>query len=175
MILVSNNVKGKMSLSSDVVIRINAAWVKNYAELIQIIENNADRKIYLDYPEGRTKPPKPTLTFADVLKATEAYNNITYFAVSNAESFENMTQIRKLVPDRVKIIPKIETPIGVLKVLDVCKGAATDTIMLDKEDLYTAVNKDTTMFEHFLDVLRTVCKNNNITVLELQGVVFYER
>jgi pyruvate kinase len=175
MILISNNVKGKILLDEKTVIRINIAWVKTKEELENIIQNNMMHEIYLDYPEGRNKPPKPTLSLQDGIDFANKYDNIKYFAISNAEEKLSLSLIRRALPNRIKIVPKIETIKGVLNILEVVEACRTDTVMLDKEDLYTDVDKNSLLYEHFIDTLRTTCRNHNITVLELQGVIFYAK
>ena len=44
--------------------------------------------------------------------------------------------------------------------------------MLDAEDLYTNVYNDQEMFLYLKDRARQTCKNNNVAMLELNGVVF---
>ena len=84
MIVISNHVKKiGMKLPSETVIRINVAWVKTKEELVKIIEENEQHDIWVDYPTGRTKPPRPTLTIAEAISVLHDYNNIKYFAFSN--------------------------------------------------------------------------------------------
>ena len=174
MIIVSNHVKDKVKLNDNIVIRINVAWVKTISELKKIIKDNSKNPIYLDFPEGRTKPPKPTLSLQEVIGITHHYKNIKYFAISNAEEQYSLKLIRKALPSRIKIVPKIETVRGIANIRDIVKGANTDTIMLDKEDLYTAVNADSEKYKEHMDTLRLDCFMIGITILELQGVIFYE-
>jgi uncharacterized protein with PQ loop repeat len=173
MILISNNVRSKLSFPADAVVRVNAAWIQSKAELHQVLTDNKDKEVYLDYPEGRTKPPKPVIAFQDVVDAANRFENVRFFAVSNAEQASDMEDIRSQVPLRAKIVPKIETQMGVLNVLAIAKGAQTDVVMLDKEDLYSAVNRNVDQFNMYVNTLRTVCSINQIEVLELQGVIFY--
>jgi pyruvate kinase len=175
MILISNNVKGKIKLDETAVIRINAAWVKDVDELEEIIQNNLMHEIYLDYPEGRTKPPRPSISIQDVINLVHKYDNVKYFAISNAEERLSMELIRKTLPHRVKMVPKIESVKGILNILEVVKGCQTNIIMLDKEDLYTDVEKNSLLYNHFIKSLKQTCAKHNITVLELQGVVFYAK
>ena len=174
MIIVSNHVKDKVRLNNDIVIRINVAWIKTLDELQEIIVDNAYNPIYLDYPEGRTKPPTPTLSMHDAISITYKYDNIKYFAISNAEEKVSLEMVRKDLPLRVKIIPKIETPKGCMNVKEICEGAETDTIMLDKEDLYTSLGARPDLHNDYMNWFKKLCKENAITILEMQGVIFYE-
>lgn len=173
MILISNHVKTHkiLPIPDDVVIRINMAWVKTEKELVKIIES-VRQDIFLDFPQGRSKPPKPTLTLAVALKMLRKYKHITHFAVSNAESLKIISYLRSVVPSNIELVPKIETVIGVEQLATIIKKAKTKTIMLDKEDLYLAVNRDNDKFNAYVNKTRTICKKLKVTALELQGVIF---
>ena len=174
MIIVSNNLQGKMNLSVNAIIRINMAWIKTRKELEGIIKNTK-KSVYLDFPKGRSKPPKPILTLEDAVYVMKKYNNIKYFAISNAESAKALSKLRKIVPTNIKIVPKIESKVGIKNVISVARAAQTDTIMFDKEDLYTDVNKNNKVFEQLIEKLRKTAKKGKINVLELQGVVFINK
>jgi len=45
-------------------------------------------------------------------------------------------------------------------------------IMLDKEDLYTDLKNNNGQYEKYIQMARDKSARNNITVLELQGVIF---
>jgi hypothetical protein len=86
-----------------------------------------------------------------------------------------MRLLRKEVPKHIQLIPKIESVKGIKNVIDICRAGKTDIIMLDKEDLYTDLNRDSIKFNHWVEIARGICKENNIEVLELQGVIFAEK
>ena len=67
MILLSNHLLTLSEFKNikDVVIRINMAYVKDIFQLEKFV--NIDYDIFLDYPKGRTKPPKPILHIPDAL------------------------------------------------------------------------------------------------------------
>jgi hypothetical protein len=173
MILISNHVKDKIIFSNSTVVRINIAWMKDYDDLINNIIKNSIYDIFLDFPEKRRKPPLPILTFDEIIPIFNKYKNIKYFAISNSEDIKHMEEIRDLVPSHVKIVPKIETEKGIRNLLNIVRGAQTNIIMLDKEDVYMSVNADGKKFNKLLDILRSEAVRNNIEVLELQGVIFY--
>jgi len=172
MLIISNHVKNKLNLSKEVIIRINMAWLHSYENLVDIIEGISLNKIFLDFPQGRNKPPKPTLTFEDALKVMEKYENILYYATSNAESPEYFKKLRTIIPQHITIVPKIETTIGVTKVLEIVEACNTNTVMLDKEDLYVSVFNNSEKFFDLVNEVRNKCKDINL--LELSGVVFCE-
>ena len=162
-----------MDIPEDAVIRINMAWVHSKEELIRVIENIKDRDIYLDYPQGRSKPPTPTLKIKDAYELMRKYDHIKYFAVSNIETVQNIQKIKAQLPERVEFVPKIETRQGVDNINRII-DCNIQTIMLDKEDLYVNVGNDNTEFFTLVDVMRKVCKNLKVTLLELEGVIFSE-
>lgn len=175
MIVISNHVRTLgLNIPENAVVRINVAWVQNAKELVNIIEDNKDRVVWLDYPTGRTKPPKPVLSLADSIDFCKKYNNIKYFAFSNAEDVNIVELIRNNVPKDIKLIPKIETVAGIHNLVKICKSAKTDVIMLDKEDLYISVGGSNEEFNDLVNLATSTCKNNNIKCLTLKGVVFSE-
>ena len=82
MIISNNATKLFYEIPRNSVIRINVAWMKTRKELTRTILQNKQYEIYLDYPEGRTKPPKPTLQLNDVIKTGNYFKNVKYFAIS---------------------------------------------------------------------------------------------
>jgi hypothetical protein len=175
MILISNNVQKYMEVPKEAVIRINMAWVKTLLELEAIIIGNSDRIIFLDYPEGRAKPPKPTLPLSDAYILCAKYSNIRYFAVSNVEEPERVKEIQKNLPETVEFVPKIETRKGVGNLTNLIMGCNIKTMMLDKEDLYTDVDKKNDDFFSCISVARGLCNVLNVNLLELEGVTFVTR
>ena len=137
MILISNHVKTHkiLPIPDDVVIRINMAWVKTEKELVKIIES-VRQDIFLDFPQGRSKPPKPSLTLAVALKMLRKYKHITHFAVSNAESLKIISYLRSVVPSHIELVPKIETVIGVEQLASIIKKAKTKNKTFFKTNLF---------------------------------------
>jgi len=163
-----------MPVPDDAIIRVNMAWIKTFEELDTVVKN-IKGQIFLDFPKGRTKPPKPILKIEDALVIMQKYNNIKYFAISNAEDVATMLYLRKTIPEKIMIVPKIETLLGINNFDCLIKSAKTNIVMLDKEDLYLDVKKQNSMFEILVQKIRKVCKRKNIKLLELQGVIFEER
>ena len=172
MILISNHLTqlSQFKKLKDIVIRINMAHVKNEDELKKFVDVPYD--VFLDYPKGRTKPPTPSLHIPQALQAMEKYKNIKYFAVSNIQTNSEISMIIDTIPNHVSFVPKIETWMGVIKLDKILKNNPIKYIMLDAEDLYTNVYNDQEMFLYLKDRARQTCKNNNVAMLELNGVVF---
>lgn len=172
--IVSHNIKNKLDLPKGTIIRVNMAWTKNMKELEDVLASNKDFDVFLDYPHGRTKPPKPTLKIEDAFYVIEKYPNIRYFAVSNLENPVDSKKLKEKLPD-VTLVPKIETEKGVNNLIDIIISGKTDMAMLDKEDLYVDVNRDSDKFEFLVNKARSECMARGIRLLELQGVIFEER
>jgi hypothetical protein len=172
MILVSNHLTNldEFKKIKNVVVRINMAHVKDEAELEKFV--NVPFDIFLDYPKGRSKPPTPSLHIPDAIRMMQKYENIKYFAVSNIETNSETAVIVSSIPKHVSFVPKIETLQGVIKLDKILKNNPIDYIMLDGEDLYTNVMNDQELFLYLKDRAGKTCENNNVTMLELYGVVF---
>ena len=173
MIISNNAMKLFDVIPADVIIRVNVAWSKDISELKTIIEN-ATHPIYLDYPTGRTKPPKPSIALSEVIDLINNSFRVKYFAFSNAEDPVSIEALRKSVVQKVKLVPKIETVIGVENLVAICKAAQTDMVMLDHEDLYVNVNHDSELYNRYMDKVFEVGKENNIKVYKVQGIIFDE-
>ena len=150
-----------MPVSDDAIIRINLAWV-SLNEAKKIIDKSR-HAIYLDYPDGRTKPPTPTITFDEAVELSK-HKNVIYFAFSNA----TLGKVKRM-KGKVNciLVPKIETEQGVKEVPAMIKEGIK-TVMLDKEDLYSSVDCNPDEFNKLLDEVRSY----KVNILELQGVVF---
>ncbi len=173
MLVISNNArKIGVPIPKEAIIRINVAWVKSYEELCSIVEENKENKVWIDYPTGRTKPPKPVLTLAQAISVASKYNNVEFFAFSNAENCDIIELIRQAVPKHITLVPKIETEKGINNIAEILKSAQTSTIMLDAEDLYVDLNHDSEKFESLKIYVKTFCDRHDIKMLSLQTVVF---
>ena len=173
MIIISHNLllKTDLEFPPHAVMRVNIAWQKNRREVEDVL-SFLKHDIYLDYPQGRSKPPRPTLTLKDAIEIAHKFKHIKYFAVSNVEDPEAIFGIRQKLPPHIELVPKIETKKGVENLEAIVKKIGTKYIMLDKEDLYIDVTKDHNLFENLVEVARKKCKKCGIPGLELKGVVF---
>ena len=154
----SNNLTGKIKTKKTDIVRVNLAWV-NFQQARQILKKR--KNVFLDYPSGRTKPPKPTITFKQAIDLANEFN-VKYFAVSNLESVEKIKELKAKV--KSEIVPKIETTEGVKNIAKIAKEVKT--IMLDKDDLW--VDCKGKNFSRMVKKVRS-CK---IKVFELAGVIF---
>lgn len=173
MIISNNALKYFDKLPSDLIIRINVAWCHSVEQLLTIIHNST-HPIYLDYPTGRTKPPVPTIALEDAIKIANDNYRVKYFAFSNAEDPDKVKELRKKVDNRIQLVPKIETTLGVLNMEVICDAAQTNMVMLDHEDLYVNVNCDSKRFNEYMDTTFEKGKLNNIRVFKVQGIIFDE-
>jgi pyruvate kinase len=171
MLLLSNNLKGKIEFPAKHIVRVNSAWVKSEKDLNKILSENKDSDVFLDFPSGRTKPPKPTLTLMQLLQTMRLHKNIKYFAVSNAEDEEQLENIKNLMGD-VQLVPKIETLEGVRKIEKILRASKCKKIMLDKDDMWVDCKADCKVYENAIGILKDKCSELGIKVLELKGVVF---
>ena len=138
--------------------------------MVQAVDGDYD--IFLDYPEGRTKPPLPTLTLPQAFQAINAYKSIKHFAVSNMETADDVFKWVMALPKRISFVPKIETIKGVENLDAICHNDRVQYVMLDSEDLYTDVDGDADKYLELKEMAKTVCENNGVELLELWGVVF---
>lgn len=153
------------------VARVNVAWLETKDELEKVLAK-LKHDIYLDYPQGRTKPPVPQISLDDAIEAARKFPRIKYFAVSNVEDAEGILDIKKRLPPHIEMIPKIETARGVLNLENIVHAAKIRSIMFDKEDLYIDVNRDSQKFGELVEFARQKSKNLGVNILELHGVVF---
>ncbi len=172
MILLSNHLLTLPEFRNveDVIIRINMAYVKDIFQLEKFVDIDYD--VFLDYPQGRTKPPVPILDINDALDIMKRYENIKYFASSNIENVSEVNTICDIIPDSVSFVPKIETLKGVLNLERIFEGDRVKHIMLDTEDLYTDVENDISLYTYLINSVKKTCDNYNIKLFELYGVVF---
>ncbi len=173
MIVVSNYIleKNHFSLPAHVVVRVNVAWVKTAKELEMILKSIA-HDVYLDYPQGRSKPPRPTLTLEETIAFAHRFPHVKYFAVSNVENPHAIHSIQRRLPARISVVPKIETQKGIEALEHIVEKIGAKYIMLDKEDLYVDVDRDAALFEELIERAREKTERAGAEVLELHGVVF---
>lgn len=176
LLIISNHVQNiGMEFPTNAIIRVNTAWVDSAKALYTILNNAKEtgHKVFLDYPSGRVKPPKPVLSIKDVIFVAEEFKDIIqFFAFSNAENTDFIDLIRKAVPSEIMLVPKIETALGIMNFHEILLSARTNVIMLDKEDLYVNVGSDVQTFNQLVDDVKEQCELEGVTCLELKGVVF---
>jgi len=178
MLLVSQNAGNyNIILPNDTIFRINLAWCNNINELEEKLSNNKKSEFFIDLPVGRIKPPNNRYTLDDMIPIIKTHSNVKFFAVSNVESKKDLIEFLEKLPTSVNIVPKIESPIAVQNIDEICNALKTDKkiVMLDHDDLFSSIirnedNKDS--FQNHIKKLVDYCQENNIELLRTVGVVF---
>ena len=178
MLLVSQNAGNyNIILPNDTIFRINLAWCNNINELEEKLSNNKKSEFFIDLPVGRIKPPNNRYTLDDMIPIIKTHSNVKFFAVSNVESKNDLIEFLEKLPPSINIVPKIESPIAVQNIDEICNALKTDKkiVMLDHDDLFSSIirnedNKDS--FQNHIKKLVDYCQENNIELLRTVGVVF---
>ena len=153
MLIVSQNLLNyDVKLKSNTVFRVNLAWT-TLKELKKILQRH------------RKKP---------ILKN---YTNIKYFAISNVEKKEDLLKYKKVIPNHITIVPKIENVKGIMNIKEITNELEGNRkmVMLDHDDLFSSIiksKKPVSSFKNYVVKLVIFCKKNKITLLRTVGVVF---
>ena len=87
MIIASQNLTNfDISLPDETIFRVNLAWVDDLENLKNILKKYKDRKIFLDLPRNRTKPPHNKYSISELKPILETFSNIKFLAISNVDS-----------------------------------------------------------------------------------------
>ena len=177
MILISQNITNyDFNIPKDAVFRINLAWINSLDELTMLLKKHTSSKIFLDLPIGRTKPPNNKYSFDDLITILTSNTNIRYFAISNVNSSQDLKSFIDSIPKHVSLVPKIESPEGVLHIKEITDILGVEKIiMLDHDDLFSNLikkNEGPEKFKDYIINLTEFCKKNNVTMLRTIGVVF---
>ena len=178
MLLISQNIGSyNIKLPENTVFRINMAWCNNLKELESKLNKNKEMKFFIDLPIGRIKPPNNKYTLDEIIPIIKSNSNIQYFAVSNVESRNDLEPFLKKLPDRIIIVPKIESPTAIENIDEICNELKYEKriIMLDHDDLFSSIihsNEDEEKFQQYIKKLVDYCENNDISLLRTVGVVF---
>jgi len=178
MLLISQNIESyNIKLPENTVFRINMAWCNSLKELENKLNKNKEMKFFIDLPIGRIKPPNNKYTLDEIIPIIKSNSNIQYFAVSNVESRNDLEPFLKKLPDRIIIVPKIESPTAIENIDEICNELKYEKriIMLDHDDLFSSIihsNEDEEKFQQYIKKLVDYCENNNISLLRTVGVVF---
>tara|TARA_B110000438_G_C15668796_1_gene587244 strand:+ start:397 stop:966 length:570 start_codon:yes stop_codon:yes gene_type:complete len=158
------------------IFRINLAWINTLDELKTILKKYEYSKIFMDLPIGRTKPPNNKYSFDDLMPILNSNKNIQYFAISNVNSSQDLNFFIDKIPKHVTLVPKIESPEGILNIKDTTDALGIEkVIMLDHDDLYSNLikkNENPEKFKYYITYLTDFCQKNNIVLLRTIGVVF---
>ncbi len=144
MLIISQNVTNyDIPINDDAIFRINLAWVDGIDELKQILETHQNRKIFIDLPINRTKPPNNRYALDEIIKIIKLYDNIAYFAISNVEGESNLSEYIEKLPKSITLVPKIESHRGVDNNEEIakCLDYKPRVMMLDHDDLYSNLLK----------------------------------
>ena len=177
MIIASQNLANfDVSLPNETIFRINLAWVDDLENLKNILKKHSDRKIFLDLPRNRTKPPNNKYSISELKPIIENFQNIKFLAISNVDSPSDLENFLELVKDDCVLVPKIESPLGVQNIDKISEVLGTNKIiMLDHDDLYSSLLRsadDPKNFQKYLKTLTDYCADNNIILLRTIGVLF---
>ena len=178
MLLVSQNAGNyNIILPNDTIFRINLAWCNNINELEEKLSNNKKSDFFIDLPVGRIKPPNNKYTLDDMIPIIKTHSNVKFFAVSNVESKNDLIEFLEKLPTSVNIVPKIESPVAVQNIDEICNALKTDKkiVMLDHDDLFSSImrNKENkNSFQDYIKKLVDYCQENDIELLRTVGVVF---
>ena len=178
MLLISQNIESyNIKLRENTIFRINMAWCNNLKELENKLNKNKEMKFFIDLPIGRIKPPNNKYTLDEIIPIIKSNSNIQYFAVSNVESRNDLEPFLKKLPDRIIIVPKIESPTAIENIDEICNELKYEKriIMLDHDDLFSSIihsNEDEEKFQQYMKKLVDYCENNDISLLRTVGVVF---
>ena len=158
------------------IFRINLAWINSLDELTMLLKKHTSSKIFLDLPIGRTKPPNNKYSFDDLITILTSNTNIRYFAISNVNSSQDLKNFIDSIPKHVSLVPKIESPEGVLHIKEITDILGDEKIiMLDHDDLFSNLikkNEGPEKFKDYIINLTEFCKKNNVTMLRTIGVIF---
>lgn len=178
MLIISQNASNYgIPVPDETVYRINLAWVNSIQELKELLNKHQNQPIFLDLPKGRIKPPNNKYTLEDLFTILNSHTNIKYFAVSNVNSPEDLSLYAKVIPNKITIVPKIESPTAVLNIDNIINSipSAEKIIMLDHDDLYSNLiknNEPSTKFTEYIEKLTNYCNENNVNLLRTIGVIF---
>lgn len=158
------------------ILRINLAWINTIDELKSLLKKHINSKIFLDLPIRRTKPPNNKYSFDDLITILISNKNIRYLAISNVNSTDDLKKFIDKIPKHVSLVPKIESPAGILNIENITNMLGDEKIiMLDHDDLYSNLikqNENQEKFKEYITNLADFCQKNNITMLRTIGVIF---
>jgi citrate lyase beta subunit len=178
MLIVSQNaLNHNIQFPDSTVYRINLAWINNIQELETLLTKYNRQSIFLDLPKGRVKPPNNRYTLEDLFNILNVHKNIRYFAISNVNSPDDLNVYKKAIPAEIVLVPKIESPTGVLNIKNIVDAIPTSEkiLMLDHDDLYSSLIKNkepSSKFTEYIQTLSDFCNENNVSLLRTIGVIF---
>ena len=178
MLIISQNASNyAIPFPDDVIYRINLAWVNSIQEFQDLLKKYKNKKIFLDLPIKRVKPPNNNYSLQDIIHILQSNNNIKYFAVSNVNSKQDLEPYIDIIPKTITIVPKIESPDGISNVSEIVKAipGQEKVLMLDHDDLFVSLtksNESPSKFKDYINDLTKFCEDNKIILLRTVGVMF---
>lgn len=173
LMIISQNARlSSLSIPPHAVLRVNTAYVKSKEQLHAALDGIAN-DVFLDFPAGRRKPPRPILKLADLLEAMLRHGRVRYFGAADIKDVRAVKRLLGLIPPSVQLIPRIASRAGVEKLEEIAAVLpyATKYAMLDKDDLYADMGGGDEFLER-LQAVREKCFRSGIQPLELAGVIF---
>ena len=177
MLIISQNLLNyDVKLKSNTIFRVNLAWT-TLKELKKILRRHKKKTIFFDLPINRIKPPNNNYSIDDLIPILKNYTNIKYLAISNVEKKEDLIKFKKIIPNHVTIVPKIESVKGIMNIKEITDELEENNkiVMLDHDDLFSSIiksKKPVSSFKNNMIKLVIFCKKNKITLLRTVGVVF---
>jgi len=176
-IISQNIINYGFDIPSDTIFRVNLAWCSSIDELKKILNTHAGHKIFLDLPIKRIKPPNNRYTLDDLIPILIEYNQIKYLAISNVDSAHDLDEFLKKVPEKIILVPKIESSTAVVNISEIVKKIPTKEkiIMLDHDDLFSNLiknNGSSKDFKNHIQNLKNFCNENKVILLRTIGVIF---
>jgi len=177
MLIASQNITHyDVNLPTDTIFRINLAWINDLSLLKDILKKHAKNEIFIDLPKNRTKPPNNKYSMDEIKPILESFSNIKYFAISNVDSKDNLSEFLEYIPKNIIIVPKIESKTGIENIEEITSLLGEKKIvMLDHDDLYSSMiksNDDPKKFPIHIQSLIDFCNQNNVILLRTVGVMF---
>ena len=177
MLIISQNLLNyDVKLKPNTIFRVNLAWT-TLKELKKILQRHSKKTIFFDLPINRIKPPNNSYSIDDLITILRNYTNIKYLAISNVEKKEDVLKYKKIIPNHVMIVPKIESVKGIMNIKEITDELEVNNkiVMLDHDDLFSSIiksRKPISLFKNCISKLVIFCKKNKITLLRTVGVVF---
>ena len=180
MLIISQNLLNyDVKLKPNTIFRVNLAWT-TLKELKTILRRHSKKDIFFDLPINRIKPPNNSYSIDDLIPILENYTNIKYLAISNVEKKQDLYKYKKIIPNHIIIVPKIESVKGIVNIKEITNELEGNKkmVMLDHDDLYSQIIKAKQPTSKFLECFNNLvdyCDNHNVILLRTIGVVFSDQ
>ena len=177
MLIISQNLLNyNVKLKPSAIFRVNLAWT-TLKELKKILRRHRKKTIFFDLPINRIKPPNNSYSIDELVLILKNHTNIKYLAISNVEKKQDLYKYKKIIPNHIIIVPKIESVKGIVNIKEITNELEGNKkmVMLDHDDLFSSIiksKKPVSSFKNNMVKLVIFCKKNKITLLRTVGVVF---